>query len=150
MRRCSIVIIIALLLTTAACHAPKPLEYRGIDHFGVRNLGVSQSTVTMDVHFYNPNKYDLELKGGDVAIYMNDKFLGKTGLNSTVSVPAMADGTVPISIQASLQSILTNALQLITNPEVTLKMEGSVKAGRNGIFVNVPINYVTKQRIEIK
>jgi hypothetical protein len=45
--------------------------------------------------------------------------------------------------------VLSNALKVFLNPDVRIKITGSAKAGRGGIFLNVPIDYEGTQRIEL-
>jgi LEA14-like dessication related protein len=102
-----------------------------------------------DIKFYNPNKYALNVKEAEMDVYFNDRLLGHTSLSDVVSLPPLDTTFVPFTIQASVADILANTAQIFLNPNVRVKVQGNAKAGRGGIFVNVPINYQGTQRIQL-
>ena len=144
----SLLVIAPLLMLS--CAAPKSLEYRGVENFRIQSFSLDKSTVVLDVQFYNPNTYSLDMKGGDVDIYINDQYLGKSAVNTTTLVPKQNTFLLPLSVTASLQGILQGAWSLLVNQEVNLKLAGSVKVGKGGVYINVPVNYVTKQKIQVR
>jgi hypothetical protein len=56
---------------------------------------------------------------------------------------------VPLQLQANAKDVLGNALRVFLNPDVKIRITGSVKAGRGGFFLNVPIDYEGVQRINL-
>ena len=99
----------------------------------------------MDLRLFNPNKYPLKLKDADVDVFLNGNKLGTMLLSECFPVPGLDTFSMPVTLDVDLKNVLPNALQLLMNPEVDIRLEGSVKAGRHGVYLNVPVHYEGKQ-----
>jgi LEA14-like dessication related protein len=141
---------IILLYTLSSCSKPEPPKYVGYEKFRLEKASLSNSILATDVKLYNPNSYNLQLKSASLDIYFNDKFLGHSTLDSLITLPAKDTATFPVRMQASAKDIFSNSAKLLLNPDVRIRITGNAKAGRSGIFVNVPINYEGVQRIDIQ
>lgn len=106
--------------------------------------------LNIDLKLYNPNKYALMLKSSDVTVYIDKTHVGQAYLRDKQLIPAHDTFVLPVVLSVDLLHIIPNALQLLTKKEITLKLEGNVRAGRHGIFMVLPVNYEGKQRIDIK
>lgn len=142
---------LSFLLILSACSSPKPLVYQDLRNFRVHNVSVQQITLVAELKFYNPNGYGLSLKNGNVDAFFNDKYLGKATIDERTAIPARDTFLLPVSVTADLRSLLSNALGILSkqNTDVMVRLQGSVKAGKGGIFVNVPVNYSGKQRLTL-
>ena len=140
---------IALIAVTglASCRQPKDLVYAGVQHFGLKKADMKQAVLSMDVQLYNPNAYPMKLKHADMDIYINNKRLGKVNLGGKLRVPRLDTFAMPIILDVDLRNALPNMLQLALNGEVDVKLNGTVKAGRHGIFITIPVNYEGRQDI---
>ncbi len=136
-------------LGVVGCSQPKALVYQDLKNFRVQELNFQRATILLDLRLYNPNNYGLSLKNGDLDAYFNDKYLGKATLDERTAIPARDTFLLPVSVTADIRNIFSNALEVLTNGngEVLVRLQGSVRAGKAGIFVGVPINYEGKQRI---
>ncbi|XZF13139.1 LEA type 2 family protein [Chitinophagaceae bacterium MMS25-I14] len=144
--------LLILICTTffISCSQPKELVYQDVKNFHIKSLGIRESTIGLDMQYYNPNNYALEMKGGDIDVTMNDKYLGKAALDNRITIPKKDTFLIPVALTTDLKSILENSLQVLLNPEVTIRLKGYVKVGKGGIFINVPVDFVTQQKIEIR
>ncbi len=52
---------------------------------------------------------------------------------------------VPIKAVISMRDVLPNAVQILLKDSVNVKLDGTVKAGKGGIFKNVAIKYEGRQ-----
>lgn len=145
-----IVVLSAFAIFAVSCSQPKELVYKDTRNFRVHKLGFGTSTLVMDLQYYNPNNFGLQLKDGDVDVYLNSSYLGKGRLDERTAVPAQDTFLVPVSVDVDMSRIFSNALTLLSQKDVDVKLEGTVKVGKGGVFVKLPIRYVGKQRIEIK
>ena len=145
-----LITLLFTVLALASCSSPRALEYRSVQNFRVHELGLSKSTIGMQVVYYNPNEFALDLKGGNIDVFLNSTYVGKAGLDSLVSVAGNSNFVVPMRLSVDMQQLAWNAAQLLLKPEVELKLQGSIQVGRGSIFIPVPVNIVTKQRIEIR
>ena len=89
----------------------------------------------------------MKLKQADMNVYLNGNLLGKMCFNGCYGVPALDTFSLPVTINVDMKNVLPNAFQLLVNSEVNIKLSGNVKAGRHGVFINVPVNYEGKQDI---
>ena len=81
-------------------------------------------------------------------MFVNDKFVGHSTLDTLIHIPAQDTFYLPISLKLNLGDLFKNALQLFLNPEVKLKVQGKAKVGKGGFYKNFPISYEGKQRID--
>lgn len=141
---------IVLLYTLSSCSKPQPPQYAGFDNFRIEKASVSNTILATDVKLYNPNGYTLQLKSADLEVYFNDKYLGRSTLDSLINLPSKDTTTFPLRMQASAKDILSGGAKLLMNPDVKIRITGNAKAGRSGVFINVPINYEGVQRINMR
>lgn len=148
MKRSSISSVVLLVLLFGglfnACKAPKPLEYKDVQHLHMEGMGFKNVTVGMDLSLYNPNKFAVTVKEGAVDIYLNGYKLGTTHVAQQFKIPKQQTFQMPINLTIEYKNILKNAMDYLTKDQVTVKVNGVIKAGKGGIYINVPINYEGK------
>ena len=131
------------------CKRPKEPDYIDFQHLRLAKAGLDQSRITFDLRYYNPNDFRMQLKEAQVDVYFNDKFVGHSVLDTLIEIPKKDTFLIPVSMDVKLKNLLANAAQLLLNPDVNVRLNGNARVGKGGIFVNVPINYEGKQRIDI-
>jgi len=144
MKQILLILVIAVLLLSA-CSQPKNLVYQDVQHVSMKHAGLNKTTLSMDVRLYNPNAYRIQLKRADLDIYINNNLLGKINIDQKITVPGADTFLLPAVLDLSLSSALPSLLQLAFSSDISLKLAGSVKAGRHGIFITIPVNYEGKQ-----
>lgn len=151
MKGLRITLLITTLLLATGCEQPKALVYQDLRGVHVQHASFQQATIVLDLQFYNPNNYTLSLKNGDVDAYISDKYLGKATLNERTAVPAHDTFMMPVAVTANLGSILSNAFDIIANKdkEVPVRLQGTIRAGKGGVFIPVKINYEGRQRLHL-
>ena len=137
------------LLLSFGCSKPKEPEYLAFENLQIRKVGISESIVGADLKYYNPNGFNLQLKKADLDLYINDRFVGHSVLDTLIEIPAKDTFYVPISFSLNLGDLFKNALQLLLNPEVKLRIEGKARVGKSGFYRNVPVSYEGKERIDV-
>ena len=135
------------MITLSSCANPRSLEYQDVRNFKLYELSLHPQ-IGMDIQLYNPNDYKMILKSADVKVYINDKLIGSTNLVKSFNVPANDTFLLPVKMTTDLSCIFSNALAVLANKEVTIRLDGFVKAGRR-VFINVPIHYNGKQKLNI-
>ena len=139
-----------LVYVLTSCSKPQPPKYVGYQNFRLEKASVANSILATDVKLYNPNSYDLQLKSASMDVYLNDRFFGHSDVDSLIILPGKDTATFPIRMQASAKDILRNGASLLMNPEVKIRITGNAKAGKGGLFINVPINYEGVQRLDLR
>jgi LEA14-like dessication related protein len=140
-------LVLLLAMGVCACRQPKELVYQDIQNFSLKQAGLKQTTVSMDIRLYNPNSYALKLKKADVDVFLNNGRVGHVKMKERAFLPGRDTCSLPILLDVDLQNVLPNALQLLFNNDVEIKLTGTLKAGRHGVYINIPIDYSTKQNI---
>ncbi|THU34821.1 hypothetical protein FAM09_22770 [Niastella caeni] len=138
-----------LPLLAVGCAKPTGFNYLGVKNFKVLKFGLKESTVGADAEFYNPNKYPVTMKGAAVDVYVNNNFFGKTTLDSTIEIPQKDTFLLPVVLKVNMNNTAMGLLQTLSSgsDSVFIKLDGSTKIGRGGLFINYPIRYEGMQKI---
>lgn len=137
------------LFLLSACSKPVSPTYLGYEDFRVEQVGLQNTILSTKAKLYNPNNYSLQLKSASIDVYINDDFLGRSNLDSLIILPGKDTTYVPLRLRASAKDLLSSSFKIMLNPEVKVKIKGAARAGRGGLFINVPIDYEGMQRIEL-
>lgn len=108
---------------------------------------MNETVVSADLKYYNPNSYELQFRRADLDISLNDKFVGKTVLDTLIRIPKLDTFYVPVQMKVNLKQLFSNALTLLLENEMDVKVSGMIRLGRSGFFMNLPVNYSGKQEI---
>lgn len=148
-KKFSVAVLGLLTLLLVSCSAPKELEYRDFRNFTIENVGFSATAIKMDLIYYNPNSFGLQLKSTDLDVFLDNNYLGHTVQEQFVVVPRQAEFAVPIKIDVDMKNLLKNGLNSLVRNEVTVKVTGSVKVGKGNIFKSFPVSYESKQKFAL-
>jgi LEA14-like dessication related protein len=140
-------LLLFITLATCSCKTPKDFVFQNVQNFSIGKADMQQARLSMDVKLYNPNNYKMKLKNADLDVFFNGDHLGKMSVPERLTVLGLDTFSMPVTIDVDMKNILPNAIQLFMNPEVTVKLTGSVKAGRHGLYIHIPVNYEGKQNI---
>jgi LEA14-like dessication related protein len=140
----AILFITTLVAATLFLREPEFIDAR---NFGLKSIGSKTSTVTADLFYYNPNNMGLQMKMAELDIYIDNKFLGHSSLDTLILIPKKDTFSFPVNLEVEMKNIFPNAFSLLTKTEIDLRIEGTAKVGKGGFFLNVPVKYQGKQRI---
>ena len=104
----------------------------------------------MDIRLYNPNNCTIKLKQADIDVFLNGKLLGQLKVNGKYAVPKLDTFSLPVLMdidRIDLTNVLTSAFQVLTGSDMTLKITGTIKAGRHGVYIKVPVDFEGKQDV---
>src|SRR4249919_2465269 len=132
-----------------SCKKPKDLQFITQKNVRVEQNGFTDTRLGMDLVYYNPNTYDIQLKKADVDVYVQDKYFGHSTLDSTFDIPKLDTFTLPVWVKVETKNILGNALAVLGVREVKLRLEGTAKVGRSGFYVTIPVRYEGMQQLKI-
>jgi LEA14-like dessication related protein len=132
-----------------SCRAPKELEYRDFKNLSTENLGFSSSTIKVDLIYYNPNNFGLQLKRTDLDVYINGNLLGHTAQDYQISIPRRGEFTLPLKIDVDMKNAYKNAFPALFGKEVMVKITGKVKVGKANVFKSFNVNYEGKQKFSL-
>lgn len=137
------------LLIIVGCSPPKELEYKDYKNFHLQNLGYNASRVTLDLQYYNPNNFGLQLRRTDLDIYINNNFLGHSSSDTLINILRRDTFLLPIKFDMDMKNVFKNAWNTMVGNEVTVKVTGKIKVGKANVFMSMPINYEGKHKFPL-
>ncbi len=89
-------IVLALLCCVVfACKKPQGFEYRDVQNFSIDSFGFDRSTISMNLVYFNPNNFGVDLRHVDCDIYINHNFLGKYILDTSMHIAKRSEFALP-------------------------------------------------------
>ena len=134
-----LVLLLSILMT--GCRSPKEFVYRDFKNFKLDNIGFASTKVKVDLVYYNPNNFGLQLKSTDLDVFIDGNYLGHTTQEFQIGISKLKDFTIPLAIDVDMKNVFKNGFATLFNKEVTLKVTGKVKVGKANVFRSFPINY---------
>jgi LEA14-like dessication related protein len=136
-------------LGVVSCSRPEAPEYLGFRDFSLQQVNMDSAALYTQLAFYNPNSFNMELKRGDVNVYLDDKLANHYVMDSTINIPKKDTFYVPMNLKISPRLLIGSAISmLMNNNKIKVKLIGSVHVKRSGIGFNVPINYEVMQSLK--
>jgi LEA14-like dessication related protein len=132
-----------------SCSSPKALEYQSFHNFSIQKLGFNNSTVTMDLQYFNPNNFGMQLRNSDLDIYIDGNLLGHSSFDTLIRIPRRDTFYLPIKFDVDMQNLYKNAWSSLTGKEVMVKLTGKLKVGKANVFMSFPVNYETKETFSL-
>jgi len=139
-------LITACTFVIMSCSTPRPLEYKTYHNFAIKSLGFNNATVSLDLEYYNPNNFGMQLKRTDLDIFINGTLLGHSTSDSLIRIPKNGNFILPVKFELDMRNAFKNAFSALFNKEVMVKLTGKIKAGKGNLFLNFPVNYESKQK----
>lgn len=147
MKRLLSFLIFLFSISYSSCKKPTAFDYRDVKNFRVESFGLNTSKVSMDLVYYNPNNFGVNLKNVTCDIYLDNNYLGKFVLDTTMHIPRSSEFTLPVSMQVNMKGLLENSVSILFNGEVMIGANGTTRVGKGGFYVTVPFRYQGKQKI---
>lgn len=133
------------LVFLASCAKPKEFDYLGFENVKVLKWGIQETTVGLDVKFYNPNAA-LQLRTAEVDVSINNQYLGRTVIDSLIQIPKRDTFFIPLTIKMQTLGAVSGILKSVGDSSVLVKLDGKARVGRSGVFFNYPIKYEGSQK----
>ena len=132
-------------MTILSCSSPKALEYKTYHNFSIQNLGFNSSTIKLELEYYNPNNFGMQLRNSDLDIFIDGNLLGHSSFDTLITIPRRNTFTLPIKFDVDMQNIYKNAWSTLTGKEILVKLTGKLKIGKANVFMSLPVNYESKE-----
>lgn len=143
------VFLISAVFFLSSCSKPEAPEYLGFRDFAVQSFSMDSSLLYTKLAFFNPNAYTMELKKGDVNVFLDDKLANHYTMDSTINIPRKDTFYVPLNLKVSPKLLIGSALRMLMNDnKIKVRLVGSVRVKRSGVSFNVPINYEVMQSLQ--
>ena len=140
--------LLILTILLISCSTPKELEYREFRNFSLQKVGFATSSIKMDMIYYNPNGFGLQLKRTELDVFVNGILLGHTSQEYQITIPKKEQFIIPVTMEVDMKNLLKNSLTSLFNKEVQVKVTGSIKVGKANLFISFPVNYEGIQAVD--
>jgi LEA14-like dessication related protein len=139
--RNTIFVILSFFIFLTSCTKWKGPVFNKIENVKVNKLGLGSSLMTFDVQFFNPNNKRITLKNAEGEAWLDSNYLGHFYVDTAVNIPANSNFTVPVKLDVDMKYFLTYSLFGFKNEMVQLSVKGKGKAGKGGLYKEIPLNY---------
>jgi LEA14-like dessication related protein len=121
--------------------------------FTIRDIKLSKCTLTeMDlilvIEVNNPNRFNFTIKSLQYSIYLNDREIGKGGLDRELLIPALSATTIQMPIHAGFRELGVGIKAIFTGDEIPYKIEGS--ASIKSVFGNSKLPFSKEGRVNLQ
>ncbi len=131
--------ILAFLITS--CNSFQTPEYKEFKNFKMSNVGFGETTVSMDLIYYNPNRFGFQVRKTEADVYVDGVYLGKAISDTLIRVAKKSDFLIPMQIKTDMKNLYKNAFAALTNKSVLIRATGTITAGVAGVYKTVPLAY---------
>ncbi len=136
------------ILTIYSCQKPQGFEYRDLKNVKVQQAGFDKTNLSIDLVYFNPNNFGVDLKKVECDVYINNNFLGNYKLDTTMHIDKRSEFTLPSTMAVNMQGVFKNALTVLLSNEVLVTVKGTTRVGKAGIFITVPFNYEGRHKMK--
>ena len=133
----------------ASCAKPQGFDYRDMKNLKIENLGFDQTALSMELVYYNPNGFGVDLKKVDCDVYVDNSYLGKFQLDTLMHIQRRAEFMLPSRILVDMKTVLKNGLNLLFSQEILINVKGTTRVGKAGIYATVPFNYEGRHKLSL-
>ena len=148
MKTTSCILAFTVLTCLISCSKPEAPEYLGFRDFDVRSFSMDSSLLHTELAFFNPNSFNMELKRGDVNVYLDNQLANHYVMDSTINIPRKDTFYVPLNLKVSPKLLIGSAISmLMNNNKIKVRLVGSVRVKRGSFSFTVPINYEVMQEL---
>jgi len=123
-------------------------EYREIRDVRIINVGLLQTTAGLDLVYYNPNNFGVQLSEARGDLYIDDQYFGRFGIQDKVAVHKRDEFIVPAILKMDNISAVKNHREIWKKKKALIRIEGFAKVSKAGFNKEIPIKYEGMQDIE--
>lgn len=123
-------------------------EYRDIRNVRLINFGPLQSTAGVDLVYYNPNDFGVQVATARGDIYIDNNYFGRFELDDKVQVRKRSEFILPATVKVDMIGAVKNQRELYKKKEALVRIEGIATLKKAGFSREIPIKYESMQNIE--
>ena len=123
-------------------------EYRDIRNIRLINLGPLESTAGVDLVYYNPNNFGVQVSTARGDIYVDNNFFGRFELDQKVQVRKRSEFILPALLKVDMIGAVKNQRDLYKKKEALVRIEGSATVKKAGFSKVVPIKFEQMESVD--
>jgi LEA14-like dessication related protein len=132
-----------------SCGKPQAFDYRDLKNLRLANLGTDKAKVSMDLVYFNPNNYGVNLKNVDCEIFLDSSLIGKFVLDTMMRIPKKSEFTLPATMEVDIKNIYKNSVSFFLGKDVQIGAKGTTKVGKGGLYVTIPFTYQGRHKLNL-
>jgi LEA14-like dessication related protein len=139
------------LIILSSCSSSKNVqtpEFLDVNNVRLIKVGVLQTTAGVDMVFYNPNDFAIQLTNARGDVYIDNAYLGRFDLDQKVQVRKHAEFVLPVTFKLDNVGAMINQRDIFKRKEAVVKIEGIARIKKSGFSKDIPITYQHLQNIE--
>jgi LEA14-like dessication related protein len=142
--------LVALITFVSSCGTSnvKEPEYREIREVRMIEAGLLQSTAGIDMVYYNPNNFGVQVAEARGDVFVDSVFLGRFGLAETVQVNRNAEFVIPAVLKLDMIGVIKNHRDLFKKKEALIRIDGIARIKKAGFSKEIPIRFENMENIE--
>jgi LEA14-like dessication related protein len=140
-------ISIIILASCGSNNVQEP-EYRDIRNIRLINLGPLESTASVDLVYYNPNNFGVQVSTARGDIYVDNNFFGRFELDQKVQVRKRSEFILPALLKVDMIGAVKNQRDLYKKNEALVRIEGSATVKKAGFSKVVPIKFEQMESVD--
>ena len=143
----ALLFVLLTIVIFTSCGKMKDPVFKGIENVKVNEIGMAESTVTLDIRYHNPNNFNGLLKQAEGDAWMDSTYLGHFTVDSSVHIPANSEFLIPVKMAVDMKKMLRHSFAALLNEKVLLRISGQAKAGKSGFYKNFSLDYQGMQNL---
>jgi LEA14-like dessication related protein len=137
----TILAIPLLVLCSCGTNNVQEPQYRDIRNIRLISLGPLETTAGVDLVYYNPNDFGVQVATARGDIYVDNNYFGKFELNDKVSVRKRSEFILPATVKVDMIGAVKNQRELYKKKEALVKIEGMATVKKAGFSKEIPIRF---------
>jgi LEA14-like dessication related protein len=140
-----------VVLFLAACNTSSKVqepEFRDVKDVRLVNVGVLNTTAGVDLIYYNPNNFGVELADARGDVYVDGQYLGRFNLNDNVQIRRKSEFVIPALVSVDNLGLVKNQRDIYKKKEVTVRIDGYARLKKAGFSKEVPVKYEGVQSVD--
>jgi LEA14-like dessication related protein len=129
------------LFLLASCGKIEDPVFNSIDNIKIIKPGIGTTTMTFDVHYFNPNNSKAKLKEAAGEAWLDSNYVGHFYVDTMINVPAKSDFSIPVKLNVDMKFFLRYSLAGFKNEETLVTIKGKAKVGKGGIYKKISLDH---------
>ena|SRR5215208_3057614 len=144
----TLTIAVLFLVSCSSSKNVQEPEYRDIRNVKLIKVGVLQTTAGVDLIYYNPNDFGINLTDARGEIYIDNAYFGRFDLDQDVHVKKRSEFTIPVVFKMDNIGAIKNQKDIYKKKEALVRVEGFARVKKSGFSKELPIKFEKMQNIE--
>jgi LEA14-like dessication related protein len=107
-----------------------------------------KTTAGLDIVYYNPNNFGVQVNDADGDVYVDNILLGRFSLDEKIDVKKHKEFVVPAILKLNNLNAFINHKEIWNKKEAKIRIEGRARMKKAGYSTDVPFKYEGIQNIE--